>query len=69
MTQNERILRHLREIGCITPMEAIGQYGITKLATRVSEMKRDGHPIITTMVYGKNRFGEPTHWASYRLED
>lgn len=69
MTQNEKILRHLREIGVITPMEAISQYGIMRLGARVWDLKKQGYPIVKTMVHGKNRYGEPTSWASYRMED
>ena len=69
MTQNDKILRHFRDIGCITPMEAMAQYGIMRLCARIIELKRLGYPIHTQMVYGKNRYGEPTRWASYRLED
>ncbi len=69
MTQNEKILRHLREIGVITPMEAMAQYGIMRLGARIWDLKHQGYPISVKLVHGKNRYGEPTHWASYRLEE
>lgn len=68
MNQSEKILRHLQDIGSITPWEAIRQYGITRLGARIYDLKRQGHPIETKIVIGKNRYGEPTRWAVYRLE-
>lgn len=69
MTQNERILRHLRDYGSITPIEAMQEYGIMRLASRVSDLKRMGYGITRTMTEGKNRYGEATRFASYRLEE
>ena len=42
MTQCEQIMDYLHQFGSITPMEAFADLGITKLATRVSEMRKDG---------------------------
>ena len=67
MTQNERILRHLQDFGQITSMEAMQYYGIMRLASRVNDLRKDGHPIITEVVTGKNHYGEPTRWARYRM--
>ena len=67
MTQNERILRHLRNRGSITSIEALQDYGIMRLASRISDLKRDGHAIRREMVGDKNRYGEPTSYARYTL--
>ena len=67
MTQSERILRHLQDYGSITSAEAMQDYGIMRLASRVNDLRRDGHPIITEVGTGKNRYGEPTRWARYRM--
>ena len=42
MTQRELILNYIKDFGSITPLEAFADLGITKLATRISEMRRDG---------------------------
>jgi hypothetical protein len=68
MTQSEKILRHLEEYGTITPMEAMQDYGIMRLASRITDLKKAGHIIVTNMVSGHNRFGEKTRYASYSLE-
>lgn len=46
MTQNERIMRHLTDYGSITSMEAMTEYGIMRLASRISELRTAGVPII-----------------------
>lgn len=60
MTQNEVILRHLREYGQITSMDAIMRYGCTRLAARIAELKKDGYDIESEKPKGKN-------YAVYRL--
>ena len=69
LTQKEKVLRHLEAFGTITPMEGIQDYGIMRLASRVSELRKEGYVIITDMVYGLNRFQEKTRYAKYRLEE
>lgn len=67
MTQSQRILRHLEDYGSITQMDAMADYGIMRLASRVNDLRREGHPIVTEVVTGKNRYGETTRWARYRM--
>ena len=68
MTQCERILRHLEDYGSITSLEAINEYGILRLASRVNDLKLKGFAIRTEIVKGKNRYGETTNFAKYSLE-
>ena len=67
MTQNDRIMRHLREYGSITQAEAMTEYGIYRLASRISDLRKEGVSIKRDMVKGKNRYGEATCFAEYRL--
>ena len=66
MTQRERILAFLEENGSITPMEAFNKLKITKLSTRISEMRADGIGIDGEMVSKKNKYGR-THYMRYTL--
>ena len=68
MTQSERIVRHLETFGSITSLEAMREYGIMRLASRVSDLKKDGLPVRTEFVRGRNRFGEAICYARYSLE-
>lgn len=67
MTQNQRILRHLQDYGSITQGEAFTEYGIMRLASRVNDLRRAGHPIITERVDSVNRYGEKVHYGRYRM--
>lgn len=67
LTQCQRIIRHLEDFGAISQLEAISEYGIMRLASRITDLKRQGYLISAKMVKGKNRYGEPTHYAVYRL--
>lgn len=66
--QRERILRHLHDYGSITTMEAINEYGIMRLAARIHDLRALGYEITATKETGKNRYGEPTHYARYTLK-
>lgn len=68
-TQRDRILDYIRDFGTITPYDAFTDLGITKLATRISELKREGYPIAQTRIKSRNRYGEPTHYMAYRLDE
>lgn len=68
MTQNDRILRHLRDYGSISSMEAVQEYGIMRLASRISDLKKAGIPIRREMVAGKNRYGESISYARYSVD-
>ena len=65
MTQHQRILQYMDDFGSISPMEAFSDLGITKLATRISEMIRDGYRIEKRMVNGQNRYGEKVSFMRY----
>lgn len=67
MTQCERVLRHMKDYGSITSAEAMTEYGIMRLASRISDLKKLGFPIKKEMVSGKNRYGEPTSYARYSI--
>lgn len=65
-TQGERIMEYLTQHGSITPMEAFTELGITKLATRISELRKGGEKIEKRYVTGLNRFGEKIQYMEYR---
>lgn len=67
MTQCEKILRHMEDYGSISSLEAVNEYGIMRLASRISDLKRMGVPISKETVKGKNRYGEATSYARYSL--
>jgi len=67
LTQSQRIIRHLQDYKTITPKEALEEYGIYRLASRISDLKKEGYEFTSKRVAGKNRYGEKTHFAEYSL--
>ena len=67
MTQCDRIIQYMEMFGSITPFEAFRDLGITKLATRISEMKKKGMEFEQEWVKSKNRFGEDVNFMKYSL--
>lgn len=64
MTQHQMILNYISEHGSITPMDAFA-IGITKLATRISEMKRQGYEFSQKMEHTKNCYGKTRRYMRY----
>ena len=69
MTQREAIIEYITEFGSITPMQAFADLGITKLATRISEMRKDGMDFKIEMVSTKNRYGKSVSYAKYSFKE
>lgn len=45
--QARKVLRHLEKYKSITPLEALGVYGIFRLAARIYELRREGFDVVT----------------------
>ena len=68
MTQKELIMNHLESGKTLTPFQAYELYGITKLATVVSDLiHKDGKQIKKELVKGKNRYGNAVTYMTYSL--
>ena len=65
MTQHQRIEKYIEDFGSISPMEAFRDLGITKLATRIGEMIRDGYRVEKRLESAENRYGEKVHYMRY----
>lgn len=67
MTQKERILDYIKTFGGITALEAMRDLGIMRLASRVTDLGKDGITIERSWVNDKNRYGEPVRYLRYYL--
>lgn len=67
MTQAQRIIEYIRDNGSIPPIEAF-DLGITRLAARVNDMRRNGVPVVTETVESVNRYGDKVRFARYRID-
>ena len=66
-TQKQRIIRHLKEKGSITALQAMKEYGIMRLTSRICELKDEGYNIKSEFVSSKNRYNESVSYSKYTL--
>lgn len=64
--QHMMILWFIYQVGSITPMDAFNELGVTKLATRISEMKVLGIQFSQVYEGRTNRFGKKVRFMRYR---
>lgn len=62
--QTRQVLAHLESKGSISPLEAFGVYGITRLAARINELRKAGMEVTTDM----RKDAKGTRYASYSLK-
>lgn len=67
MTQTDRVLDYLTQFGSITALEALRDLGIMHLSSRITELRQRGYPVERDMIEVKNRFGEKTRVARYKV--
>lgn len=68
MSQATDVIEFIRDHGSITTMDAFG-LGITRLASRVHDLRRFGITVNREMVNVTNRKGETCRVARYTIPD
>ena len=66
-TQAERVLSYMRDFGGITQLEALKDIGCMRLASRISDLKKQGYPIKGETITVKNRYEEDCYIKRYSL--
>ena len=66
-TQTQRVVEYMREFGSITQLEALKDLGVMRLASRISDLRRQGYKIISRTERVKNRYGETCRIKRYSL--
>lgn len=69
MTKTQAVLDWLQTHASISSMEAINNFGATRLSAIIFNLKRKGHNIETVMCEGRDRFGNQMRFARYYLRD
>lgn len=69
MTQTQKILRYMTDVGSITTMDAIREFSCTRLAARIGDLRKAGYKISKVTERSRNRYGEPVNYARYKLEN
>ena len=67
LTQSMKILKYMMDFGSITPIEALKDLGVMMLGARIYDLEKQGFSILHERETGKNRYGEKTSYARYRL--
>jgi len=68
MTQTDIIKKHLKSHKTITTLQAFKDYGITRLASRILELKQSGEKINGQMIQVRNRSGDVVKVKKYFME-
>ena len=68
-TQNQRILEYMRDFGSITQIDALKDLGVMRLASKISDLRKQGFSIISKREPVKNRYGETCHIKRYSIEE
>lgn len=66
-TQNIRLLAYLKAHKKIDPMAALTELGMSRLAARVYDLRKDGVDIQSVPKRTVNRYGESIIVSEYRL--
>lgn len=54
ITQEDRVLDHMRKYGSITSMTAFEMYNITRLSAKIFNLREEGYNIVTIRETSKN---------------
>lgn len=68
LTQCMKIVKYMNDFGSITPVQAMKDLGVMRLAARISDLEAEGWEIEHERETGENRYGEKTTYARYRLK-
>lgn len=66
-TQAQRVLDYIHQFGSITQRDAYNDLGVMRLASRISELRKNGHDITGEMITVENRFGEKCQVKQYSI--
>lgn len=61
------VLKHLKEHGSLSSLEAMNEYGIMRLGARIWDLRDLGYDIETQTRQSINRYGVKTSYANYVL--
>lgn len=69
MNKKTAVLQWLRTNASISSMEAIQNFGATRLSAIIFNLRKAGYDIETVTCEGTDRFGNPMRYARYYLRN
>lgn len=67
-SQNQMVLRYMKDFGSITTLQAFTDLGVTRLASRICDLRKE-HVIASEKTSAKNRYGKKVSFKKYWLEE
>ena len=67
--QCELILQYLKDFGSITTFDSYTELGITRLPSRIFDLKQRGYKFEEEWVSKKNRYGKMISFKKYILQN
>ncbi len=67
ITKTQMVLDHLKKHGSITSLEAIDNYGATRLSAIIFNLRKKGYSIDTIDVHSVDRYGNSVVYGKYVL--
>lgn len=68
-SQCQRLLDYMRGGGKVTSLDALSELGIARLASRVTDLRKRGYPVMSEWVEVENRYGEKVRVKRYWMEE
>lgn len=68
-TKKQAVLDHLKKYGTITSLEAIDNYGATRLSAIIFNLRKEGYEIETVDLPFTDRYGAKSHYGKYVLNN
>ena len=69
MSQNEKILKYIKDFGSITSLQAFNDLGVTRLSGRIYDLQTEGYRFEKRFETGKNRYNENVSYVRYFLKE
>lgn len=69
ITLKDRVVQYMRENGSISQLQATYDVGTTRLSAIIFNLKEEGYKIGWRDVKAKNRYGDPTTFREYWIEE
>lgn len=69
-TQCQMVIEHINKTGSITSLEAIKEYGITRLGSIIHILRRkENYNILSKNETSKNRYGRKVTYSRYYFKE
>lgn len=65
MNQRNQIMQYMKDFGRISTLDAFRDLGITRLASRIHEIRESGVEVEDEWVHSVNRYHKPVKYKSY----